>query len=843
MKQGVLLAGILALLVFGFGEKAADMPEEVLYITNAVEVENVLWVKEDLSIRPADPFTEIGIEEGEEVKWLEELALPLETLPEELVFYLRREAEVQPETSETDFGTEAQPETSETDFSTEAESEEESGLGEEVGYEEIRITKQVRVDVEPPEVFIERTSSEFYGAVLRVKEEYLLEDTLKARLQVTNVEGEVLFEEEKASCDWQYDEESFTWQTTVNCEVQGRYEWTIEGWDIAGNQLDISVLPPEEIRFFIDLEAPDQLEVQVLNEGLQLEGAAVWSRVYPEAVTVKVSAHDLSSGVETFIFDFEGREETGFVTWEEEAACGYTGQGVYEAVLTLPVNQIGMLQVKATDKAGLESEKVQVYCCSDTIVPAAPEAEVGDYEPGLWTKEDVKITIKPKDSISGIGRLEYTSSLGELTGEETWYPVEPAEKREESVDNWQAVSLTGGNIILSEDSNAYYYFRGVSNAGVTGEISPGCQIRIQKTKPENTTAELELPNDRGWYTWYPKVYIHAPETEEDDIPVYACYELAGEELAGEVLIVRGKERFTQPEIPDDGKYTLRIWTEDEAGNRSEESKDMIKTLWVDTRKPELTLEYFTEAAGEEGFFRGPRSAVLWVTDSHFDGEAMEETFGSLSGFRYENGSYRTMVTFEEEGEYTPVFHVWDEAGNEASLEEPSFILDITPPELWVGGVERFQAYSDSVTPEIRAEDAYLAPDSLTSTLFRNGRQIPYQGGPVTEDGVYVLRAGIADRAGNRAEAITSFSVNKKGSAFFVMETSGTELPDIKIENMDQARVLSVLVNGCPVSYTFAEGRLHLAPDKPLCGKCRITVSVTDSAGNQSHMEPLEIFLP
>ncbi len=111
----------------------------------------------------------------------------------------------------------------------------------------------------------------------------------------------------------------------------------------------------------------------------------------------------------------------------------------------------------------------------------------------------------------------------------------------------------------------------------------------------------------------------------------------------------------------------------------------------------------------------------------------------------------TMVA--SEGIHQLWVQVDDLAGNQTQFTL-TFIIDRTLPEVMIGGVEDGFFYNHDVTPLVSASDS----NPLTIESFLNGE--PYQSGLIVADGAYQLAVTATDQAGNTADQLLEFVVDK-----------------------------------------------------------------------------------
>lgn len=183
------------------------------------------------------------------------------------------------------------------------------------------------------------------------------------------------------------------------------------------------------------------------------------------------------------------------------------------------------------------------------------------------------------------------------------------------------------------------------------------------------------------------------------------------------------------------------------------------------------------------------------------------------------------------------------------------------PVIALVNLKNLSSSNTRVSPCITVQDENLDKDSVKIRLTgkRTGeRTISFRKEenrncltltlePVTEDDEYVLICEACDLYGNRTEQRFLFSVNQSGTSFVYdreeIAHSGGFTPEITLDNVDAVRIVSCSVNGEPVLYEWKEGKLRI-PSKCLkSGKNRITLSVKDTAGNISDMEPWDFTMP
>lgn len=224
----------------------------------------------------------------------------------------------------------------------------------------------------------------------------------------------------------------------------------------------------------------------------------------------------------------------------------------------------------------------------------------------------------------------------------------------------------------------------------------------------------------------------------------------------------------------------------------------------------------------------------------------QNTEGSVTGME-ENEAARQPS--EEKEECTPA--------DMTEIEIPDRVY----PVITLANLKNLSSSNTQVSPCITVQDENLDKDSVKIRLtgkrtgertifFRkeeNVNCLTLTLDPVTEDDEYVLICRACDLYGNQTEQRFLFSVNQSGTSFVYdreeVTHSGGFTPEITLDNVDAVQIVSCSVNGEPVLYEWKEGKLRIPSEYLKSGKNRVTLSVKDTAGNISDMEPWDFTMP
>ena len=534
--------------------------------------------------------------------------------------------------------------------------------------------------------------------------------------------------------------------------------------DEAGNESE-PVCSAEDIK--IDSNAPTIDSVQYTSDVVdslsdskgfikEISNTLSFGLLYRDYVTISIKAQDNESGIkilqwyfakDDLNFDVAAIQEGDWQTWSDINGFSTDEQQVdiYLTTQELGGSAKGKFYVRVKDEVqwsdyveintapeGIEYDKTTdgvLYTIIDNEEPKAPDLETGSYdktgtaENPKWTHQNVTVKVSGGETVSGVDYYQY--SKGSATGPWT------------TMDN--------NSLTITKDTNATYYFRAVSNTGVEGKAA-SILVTVQKTKPKNVEVSYPSPNGKNdWYTSIPTVTIPAAEKlSENSAPVKTYYSFWNTQT-GETEPTDGTElTATQyPVISGDGKYQLKVWTEDAAGNICED-------IWqeefkVDTTAPELENLYLTTADvdGAVEILAQDQNSLVYryiyqnavniqiSFNCDISGQSKIE-YQFTSSFAYDNAKWNeynaeTGLTVNPNKKFILAVHATDQAGNQTIVYSDGIIVDNEAP---VG---------EGLAPEIT-----ITPDSPNANGYHNGdvgvaisvQDPPYEGAAYNANGIY-----------------------------------------------------------------------------------------------------------
>ena len=238
---------------------------------------------------------------------------------------------------------------------------------------------------------------------------------------------------------------------------------------------------------------------------------------------------------------------------------------------------------------------------------------------------------------------------------------------------------------------------------------------------------------------------------------------------------------------EDGHYVIDAQVTDPAKNQGTAH---LAEFTIDQTAPTVQVEFDNNDVRNGKYYKAARTATVTVTEHNFDPSLISiETTGAVGGWSDDGDVHTATVTFASDGVHNLAVSGKDKAGNEmAPYKADEFVVDLTAPTVTITGVEDAHAYKDQVMPVISfADEANFDASGTTYTLTgtKNG-EVAYDAS-VSEDAlgstvsyadfaseaavddIYTLTAHLTDLAGNEAEAKLTFSVNRFGSTFRVVD--------------------------------------------------------------------------
>ena len=253
-------------------------------------------------------------------------------------------------------------------------------------------------------------------------------------------------------------------------------------------------------------------------------------------------------------------------------------------------------------------------------------------------------------------------------------------------------------------------------------------------------------------------------------------------------VARAYDRYGLSEtFSEDGHYAIEAQVTDCAKNQG---TARLAEFTVDRTAPVVRVDFDNNDARNGKYYRAARTATVSVTEHNFDAALFKiETTGVVGAWVDDGDTHAAVISFASEGTHSLKVLGEDKAGNKmAPYAADEFVIDLTPPTVAISGIEDACAYNGEVAPRVSfGDEANFDPDGASWVLAgaKNG-EVHYEAAAVDgeqgrevafadfervpdADDIYTLTARATDLAGNEAEAEATFSVNRFGSTFRVVD--------------------------------------------------------------------------
>ncbi len=598
---------------------------------------------------------------------------------------------------------------------------------------------------------------------------------------------------------------------------EANYNVLVEGFeDLAGNRVKRQVR-----KVAVDQTAPDialsfaaddengyvkqqsfgDTSIIFADGELQVTVAAADGTSGIEQLTCKVVCGDQEEvcGAET-VSDWakEGEVWSEMLFYESAEAAGWAGKQTYTFRIPLEDGDFnGGILIKARDWMGyetirqqkilIESEKSHRQTAAVSILPLTAPSRIVD---GVaYYNTDVDIEICMTDGFSGI--CEYTVYQGE--DEVIAENLIPAGTEDIKKVYRRQLTLSGNKAngtdqVITVTYGDYTNHQKTAVQQFRIDTTPPCiDVRYDQNDPVNgcyyasaRTAAVTVvePNfDPGDATF--QIY-----NTKGSMPTIGPWSKSG---SGDDTTYTCTITYEA-----DGDYMFTMEVQDLAGNRA--LYHQTDRFIIDRTAPVCTISYDNNQSENEYYYQKTRKASICIRERNFDSAhiTVEVTKDGhvyepeISEWMAQGDDNRLFLSFEEDGVYTLKVSGTDLAENPMLSEEQDlFVIDQTPPELEIRGVEDQSANNGVVAPQIVFWDDHY-DETKTEVIyegFHTGRvkydeaaaaRITLHGGSITlpdmeysraKDDLYRVKVIVRDKAGNETSAEKIFSVNRFGSIY------------------------------------------------------------------------------
>ena len=419
--------------------------------------------------------------------------------------------------------------------------------------------------------------------------------------------------------------------------------------------------------------APSGRREEAVQAASSPEELADINRFYGGTVQVRFKAQDAGSGLKSALCEWVGENGGARLL---EASRKEPG-GFQEFSFSIEPGFRGCVRITLEDLAGHRTVRVCDYLAIAASAPAKPtvRAFAGGKPYSAkrdgWTSEEVEIRAEGAASLLGIAAYQYTSTDGgEPQRDAGWTAMEAASRTEGA--GALPENTAAARLLIRWDTGKTYWIRAVEN-GEEGGVSEPVPIQVLrvKTPPPAPSVSAEDPGPAGWYGNDPGIRIRPAAQESHPAPMTVYYKLWNEE-AGETEESARTVEFAgeSPRLEQDGRYSLLVWSEDAAGNRSALSGPA--GYLVDTQPPSVVVGGVRDLSSSRLSVR----PVIVCSDQNLDERAVSVRLAESSAGEVpldtvletsEGRAVFRLPGISQDGNYRLTVRAADLAGNETAV--------------------------------------------------------------------------------------------------------------------------------------------------------------------------------
>ncbi|MDO8428551.1 MAG: Ig-like domain repeat protein [Candidatus Diapherotrites archaeon] len=254
------------------------------------------------------------------------------------------------------------------------------------------------------------------------------------------------------------------------------------------------------------------------------------------------------------------------------------------------------------------------------------------------------------------------------------------------------------------------------------------------------TAETQVTLD----TIAPEIFVAGVENNSfNPVSVTPVIEFSDLHLNETRIELNNQIFISGTEVLEEKEYSLVVYANDLAGNEQTQTVNFV----IDRTVPEIAL--INPYNGQ--FVHNTLNVQGTVSDTYLD-YYIWKIDGVEVARNQSNYSWNTQ-NFED-GEHTVTLFAIDNAGN-SSETTAAVTVDNTLPVIEVSGVSDNEFYNSNITPVILVTELNLEIQlfTLNDLEFVSGTE-------VSAENEYDLNVTVIDKAGNRADQIVSFTIDK-----------------------------------------------------------------------------------
>lgn len=661
----------------------------------------------------------------------------------------------------------------------------------------------------------------------------------KVTLNGTKVQSfEALVAKLKSKSGWKKENDSYT--ATIKLNVEGEYKLSIKAKDLAKN---VSVKQTSDLLYDVTAPQLQKYEVETKENTTNTD----YSQFDASKAKVSLEIYELVSAdvsVSCNVHDDKEKTDKTYVL-ESENNLLEQDKSVFSGEFDIKPDFKGTITFTTSDGNGnttarsikydkgivVESKKMHASTSSLKI----NDLNTQDARNDIYN-ENVNLSFNVKDTYSGIRSISY--SLNGKTKEVA------LDQTGNIIKTWSGTDKIAATV-ANEGDKVPVVLTVTDNAGHVTETTK--YYKIDVTKPEiSVSYDNNSPQNEKYYNKVRTATITIKEHNFENAGVVLTVKRNGASVSvsPNFHYVSNDTYAMNYAFAEDGDYEFTLSCTDLAGNHSEYSQ--TDTFTIDQTKPTMTISYDNNNAYSGNYYGQARTATITVTEHNFDANSIKINVSavkdgttvaspSISGFSTRGDVHTATIVFNQDADYTISATSSDLAGNNGEeIQQQTFTIDLTNPEITIEGITSNTSYTGSVLPVVQVTDGNYDTEGITitvvggkngvqasgytSSVITHGQSFAFNDLPHTQemDDCYVLTVNAVDKAGHETTETMAYRVNRFGSVYTVSKELEAALEAYYATSSDKYAIFEQNVDELEtysVSYTIDNDIVNLEEGK------------------------------
>lgn len=220
---------------------------------------------------------------------------------------------------------------------------------------------------------------------------------------------------------------------------------------------------------------------------------------------------------------------------------------------------------------------------------------------------------------------------------------------------------------------------------------------------------------------------------------------------------------------------------------------------IDKTKPTVQVSYSNNSSRNGNYYNASRTATITITEHNFEtsrinviGTATDNgttiNFPAVNGWSTNGDNHTATINYGYDGDFTFDIEYTDKAGNKMDdYQQEEFIVDMTAPTLDITGVEDHSANAGDIQPVVSYSDTNFDVNGVSISYVGSNKGVVEADGEKSSqangevytfknpekkkenDDIYTIHASVVDKAGNETTKEITYSVNRFGSTYQLVD--------------------------------------------------------------------------